>query len=337
MNFLPLYRGPAAVTVTVATLAALVVMKINAAKKRKEAERKTVKELSTEFTDEILMQLLEWDESQFKRNQEKVLSAVQTALTGDALSKVRALKVLSLKNCPRQWLEECLHEVLPLLKDLKDAKGWKEKALVKYMAIYAFYSNLRLASAHIKAIEKVVYNFHYDYYPIINRVTSYVQRFNEINKELEEKFAVNLSFAQRKGDVSWVEWAMTWVWNPFDEDVLDYTVHFCWRLLDDAYVGKCWLELTNTLIDHHRKALIDRKAPWLIKLGKHMFFVKMCANQVCKELANVVLTILNAEKTFRQLRIDISHVLENPRILGWGGLPIDHPNLVTALYREFSQ
>ena len=337
MNFSPLYRGAAAAgtTATVATLALVVVVFI-ASQRRKEAaeEKKTLEELSS---GESLQKVLKWDRSQFMKHQDVVLPAVRTALQGGdsaqslevpsaaqkRLSSVGfagssvavALKVLSHENCPRSWLEESSDQVLPLLKDRDES--------VKYLAVYALYSNLRLASEHLQAIKDVRSTRKKDsgwsgdaFTRIVNRVEKYVRRYIAVKQELSENFDDYLTSAKpsRVDDESyaWVQWAMEWVWDRFDSDELDYRVHLCSRLLDDEYVGKCWLELTQTLNYH-------RKAPWLQNrseaLAEHMTIVEMCANQPAKRLlAGDVLIYLKDTPSLRKFKIDVSKAMNYPQI-----------------------
>ena len=219
-----------------------------------------------------------------------------------------ALKMLSHENCPRWFLETKAEQVVPLLEHNDD--------LVKYLAIYAFYSNLRLARKHLAAIKKhkgytVVSGNRFK--TIVDRVEIYVERFDSVDMELTQNFKKNLALAKenaRHDDDSWVNWAMEWVWDDFNpnpnskSEDFDHKVHLCSRLLDDEYVGECWLHLTRTL-QHHQKAswLQTHKAA----LAKHMTIVNPGANQPDqRSLARNVLFDLKADSpSLRNFKVDV--------------------------------
>ena len=258
MNFLPLYRGAAGVTATVATLVLLIVLFIASENRKKSVkEKKTVEELSRGVT-QSLTKVLQWDQGQFKRHEETVLKAVQRALEKKNNPKaiVMALDVLSHENCPRALMHKSVEQVVPLLQS--------EYNLVKYLAIYALYSNLLYANHYLKYIMKVdqegrEWPEENPFSPITDRVFRYALRFGSVFKELNKNFEKKLALAKQADDESWVEWAMEWVWDDFDleDDSLDFRVHLCRRLLDDEKVGNWWLQLTETLINRHQNA------PWL--------------------------------------------------------------------------
>ena len=343
MNFLQLYRGPTAVTATVATLALVVVIFILAESHNKAVRKRILGELSRGHT-ESLQNVLFWDREQLMKHEEIVLPAVKKALEEPQVH-LTALYLLSLKNCPRKWLKASSDQVVPLLKDNDD--------LVKYMAIYALYSNLQLAKNHLKAIKNVDRSWlGSKFTPIISRVESYVEKYNKVNEQLKLEFEKNLNLA-KQGVGSWVEWAMTWVWWVWYDfetrdwydwydlertETLDYRVQLCSRLLDDKYVWDCWFELTRTLYFHLQDPELQTDLKTYLEtdsrnkaLAEHMSIVKICAEKPASSLADKVLISLNVAT--RSSEKVIFSVFKNPTIGNY--LPDRHPNAFFDIWAKF--